>query len=131
IALNHKPGAEVIICSDGRVFNDLVFVSENDLNQYDDQIKNIIRDFNLSNLKTYSLDDFYSTDAKEKLIANFAPDLNELKVAIKSIPSDLHMFNGVHRVSKYSMAFMSLYESRNQLSRQAEEIANQAIRRSR
>lgn len=128
---SYKAGAEVIICSDGRVFNDLVFVSENDLNQYDNQIKNIIRDFNLSNLKTYSLDDFYTSNAKERLIENFAPDLNKLKDAIKSNPNDLNMFNGVHRFIKDDMAFMSLYESRNQLSRQSKEIAYQVIRRSR
>src|SRR5690606_22148817 len=34
IEKNYASGAEVIICSDGRVFNDLVFVSDRDLIQY-------------------------------------------------------------------------------------------------
>src|SRR5690606_18860385 len=127
----YAPHSEVIICSDGRVFNDLVFVSDHELAAYDQKIKIMIHDFKLTNLKTYSLDDFYQENAKEQLLNNFAPPLESIKEMVKNDASTLHMFNGVHRFIKDDLSFNATFISKNRLHKQSKEIAYQVIQRSR
>lgn len=46
----YAPGAEFVICSDGRVFSDLVGVKENDVTDYAKEIKLIALKFSLKHL---------------------------------------------------------------------------------
>lgn len=131
IELIYSPGAEVIICSDGRVFNDLVNVSDQDLTLYDQKIISMLREFDLSNLKTYSLDDFYKKNAKDRLLGEYAPALESIKEMVKTDSDALSMFNGIHRFIKDDLAFSSSFASKNQLHRESKEVAYQVIRRSR
>ena len=127
----YPAGAEVIICSDGRVFNDLVNVNDHDLALYDQKITAMIKEFNLSHLKTYSLDDFYDHAAKEQLLNDFAPTIESIKEMVKGDVNSLAMFNGIHRFIKDDLAFSSSFASKNQLHKESKEIAYQVIRRSR
>lgn len=127
----YPAGAEVIICSDGRVFNDLVNVSDRDLALYDQKITAMLKEFKLNHLKTYSLDDFYERNAKEQLLNDFAPTIESIKELVKRDTNSLSMFNGIHRFIKDDLAFSSSFASKNQLHKESKEIAYQVIRRSR
>ena len=53
----YPPGAQIKLCSDGRVFSDIVGIKESDISEYQSEIKRIISDLNLSHLTTFALDD--------------------------------------------------------------------------
>ncbi len=133
----YGPGAEVIICSDGHVFNDLVFVSDEDLLSYKNKILDMICDFNFQYLKTYDLEDFYKGRSlnrgaiKEFFIEEFCTELSELKDEIKSHGDTLRLFNGIHRFIKDDLTYVDVNLSRNQLEKRSKKIAYQVIQRSR
>lgn len=133
----YEPGAEVIICSDGHVFNDLVFVSEEDLVSYKNMIFHIIEEFNLRFLKTYDLEDFYQENSKDRkmmkslFIQDFCSDLDELKALIKESEDTLRLFNGIHRFIKDDLSYVDVNLSRNQLEKKSKKIAYKVIQRSR
>ena len=39
----YAPGAEIVLCSDGRVFSDVVGIEETDITNYQQELENIIR----------------------------------------------------------------------------------------
>ncbi|EKD72060.1 MAG: pyoverdine biosynthesis [uncultured bacterium] len=130
----YPPGAQVCICSDGRVFNDLVNVSDTNVDAYAQEIKNIIRMDNLTNLTTFSLDDFYHlqnyAEMREKLTQIYGEPMVELKEKVKTNTSIKSLFNGIHKFifEDYLMSSTSL--SKNQLRHFTKEITYQVIQRS-
>ena len=68
----YPPGAQVCICSDGRVFNDLVNVPDAGVDAYALEIRNMLRADNLTNITTFALDDYYDdmsyVDMREMLV---------------------------------------------------------------
>ena len=61
----YMPGARVIVCSDGRVFNDLVMVTDIHVDEYRNGIYEIMKEEQLENLSFYSLEDVYRGDAED------------------------------------------------------------------
>lgn len=56
----HAPGARVILCSDGRVFSDVVGMQEEHVTQYQDAISRMIVELGLTNvIHTFNLDDLF------------------------------------------------------------------------
>lgn len=59
IQSHYGPGAEIVICSDGRVFNDLIGIRDDDLTAYQKELGKLIEDLGLTNLSTFDLDAVY------------------------------------------------------------------------
>lgn len=131
----YEAGAEVLICSDGKVFNDLVLVSEDDLLAYKESIKEIIQDFSLSHLKTFCLEDHFGEshqlDIRESLVEGFGPSLENIKNQVRENPETKVMFNGLHRFIKEDMLGLIHDKSKNQISKESKEVAYKVIQRSR
>lgn len=127
-------GAQIIICSDGRVFNDLVTVTDNNVNCYINGIHRIIKEDHLKNLSFYSLDQYYhegSYDYKrQQLLSSFGQPFTSLKNKVKNSISVKLLFNGIHRFifEDYVTLFTNL--SRNQIRNMTKDIAYQVIIRS-
>jgi pyoverdine/dityrosine biosynthesis protein Dit1 len=138
----YTPGAQVLICSDGRVFNDLVFVTENDLLAYDKKIREIIIEFQFSHLSTYNLDAYVeelgdsqlkrtTLNLQNLLLEKYGPTLESIKNQVKICEETKKLFNGIHRFIKEDLTFVNNRISKNQLNLQAKEVAYQVIQRSR
>ena len=88
ISENYAPGAQLIICSDGRVFSDVVDVRDELIDQYAAGISEIIREFNLNHLKTFSMDDVHPDlkpdDLRKKLLSKYA--LSSEQVVVTRAP---------------------------------------------
>ncbi len=101
ISEHYPAGAEVIICSDGRVFSDVVDVSDDIIDQYADGIDGIIHEFNLTSLKTVSMDDLYPhytpVELRNKLLKEFAPSSEAIVERVATDMNSQRMFNGMHR----------------------------------
>lgn len=134
IAAVYAPGARVVICSDGRVFNDIVMVSDADLDLYSRRIRKIIEARGLRHLETYSLDDcagvFDPTRVREELVERFGPTLDEVRAQVRGGEHRRAMFNGIHRFVRDDLGFHFPELSKNQVSVRAKRIAYRVIRRS-
>ncbi len=126
----YYPGAEIIICSDGRVFNDLVLVSDEHLLQYKNKINQMIKDYNFSFLREFSLDDCMDhSDYKkmrEYLVEHFAPSIEDMK----KNPQFQNLYNGLHRFIIEDRLNIQTDLTKSQISKQAKHITIQVMQRS-
>ncbi len=129
----HKPGAEVIICSDGRVFSDLVLVREEDVNAYGGAIDKIIADFGFLSLRTMSMDDVFAGDFREaraRLLREYGRPLAEIREEVRNESEARMMFNGIHRFLFEDRLVLDSGKSRSQIRDESKDIAYQVIQRS-
>lgn len=130
----YAPGAKVVICSDGRVFSDVVNVSDESINKYQQGIQDIINEFDLIHLETFALDDLYpdqhGDELRNRLIGQFAKSLEEVKHLVRVQDDYQRLFNGLHRFLLEDMVSMNKTESKNQISKAAKECTYELMRRS-
>ncbi len=132
----YEPGAEVLICSDGRVFSDIVRVSDALIDDYSFGIKEIIRDFNLHHLNTFDMEDAYGDVGGEKLRAlldqDFAQTREQVRHLVQFDADYCGLFNGVHRfmVEDFIGLPENLGLSRTQVAKQAKQSTYELLRRS-
>lgn len=126
----YAPGAEVVICSDGRVFSDVVSVSDETITAYAEGIDEIIRDFNLSHLRTFSMDELLpdkkGDDLREELLTQYSMTTEEVREKARTNPS---LFNGLHRFMVEDQAGLSDL-SKNQISKLMKEKTYELMKRS-
>jgi pyoverdine/dityrosine biosynthesis protein Dit1 len=130
----YAPGAKLIICSDGRVFNDLVKVDDTHVEMYADAIARIINNENLNNLHLFNLDDFFGEIPfdvmRETLAEMYAEPLADLKYRTKTRNEDRLLFNGIHRFIYEDQKDMFDGFSKNKIKNITKEIAYGVIQRS-
>ncbi|KTD21956.1 pyoverdine biosynthesis protein PvcA [Legionella lansingensis] len=130
----HQTGVKLIICSDGRVFNDLVLVSDEEVNRYQQGIKQIIAQQKLRFLAVFSLDDVYETQnyqlMRNQLMAAYGESLSSLKQRLILDNHALYQFNGIHRFVVEDQLALNEHLSKNQIRRLAKETAYEVVRRS-
>lgn len=130
ISGHYAPGAEVIICSDGRIFSDVVSVPDDLITAYADGIDQIISDFQLTHLSTFSMDEMIpekkGDDLRFAVLAKYGMNEDEVREKAKSNPS---LFNGLHRfMIEDQMGLSDL--SKNQLTKLMKERTYELMRRS-
>ncbi len=132
----YGPGAKVVICSDGRVFSDVVAVPDEHIDEYGEWIEGIIKEFKLSYLTTFSMDNMYQElkgDAlRERLVWRYAKSLEEIRFLVINDDNYRALFNGVHRfmVEDHEALEMNAHLSKNQLSKKTKALTYELIRRS-
>jgi pyoverdine/dityrosine biosynthesis protein Dit1 len=137
----YGPGAEIIICSDGRVFSDLVQVSDEKITSYALEIENMIERHTLTHLKTYHLDHAFSDqvnptnhhEMREALLSRYAQCPTLLREKIKVDAAALRLFNGMHRFifeDRVVLEASTPGKSRERTRTESKEIAYELIRRS-
>lgn len=132
----YEPGAEVIICSDGRIFSDVVMVPDEAIDEYSEWIKNIIIEFNLDHLSTFAMDDLYrelkGPELRERLIWQYAKSAEEIRYLVANDEDFRSLFNGVHKFMIEDQ--MGLTEnfgaSKNQINKKTKPLTYELLRRS-
>ncbi len=83
----YSPGARIILCSDGRVFNDVVGIRDVSVTGYQREISRLIKEMSLASLSTFNLDDIYSgldfNQMRDRLMAQYGEPLETLKDAVR------------------------------------------------
>lgn len=83
----YSPGASVILCSDGRVFNDVLGIRDTDVTAYQRVLSQLIKEMALTCLSTFNLDELYSgldfSQMRQKLMAQYGESLIMLKEAVR------------------------------------------------
>ncbi|AUN96879.1 pyoverdine biosynthesis protein PvcA [Bacteriovorax stolpii] len=132
----YAPGARVVICSDGRVFSDVVSVPDAHIDEYGEWIENIIREFKLSHLSTFSMDDLYPDTKgdllRERLVWRYAKSTDEIRFLVINDDNYRALFNGVHKFMMEDHGGLAENKtlSKNQLSKKTKLLTYELIRRS-
>ncbi|MEK2646745.1 isocyanide synthase family protein [Bdellovibrio sp. BCCA] len=134
IATIYSPGAAITICSDGRVFSDVVLVSDTDVDRYGYEISEIIVKHGFKNLSTFSLEDVFDgksyDEMRQLLTKEFAEDLELLRARTRTESDALALFNGIHRFMFEDQLALFPERSKNQSREKAKGLAYEVIRRS-
>lgn len=130
----YAPGARVIICSDGRVFSDVVRVSDESISKYQEGIKNIIQEFNLNRLETFALEDVSpganGDEHREFLFSNHAKTIDEVRELVKTRDDYKNLFNGLHKFLLEDELALQVTASKNQIAKETKARTYELMRRS-
>lgn len=134
VAKLYEPGAQLVICSDGRVFSDLVGVRDEDVTAYRLALIETIKRSGLGSLQVFDLDDV-RPDAdfaamREWLMNQFGEPLEELEARTHEHEHHQQIFNGIHRFLFEDLADREPGLSRSQARKQSKALAYEVIRRS-
>jgi len=130
----YAPGARISVCADGRVFADLVQVSDTEVSAYNEVLKQLIQQLGMPDLDVINLEDLLATDsfdeARTWIVAQYGEPLDELRARVRDTDHHRAMFNGIHRfVSEDGMA-LEPEKSKSRVKEESKEVAYEVIRRS-
>lgn len=83
----YPPGAEVILCSDGRVFNDVIGIDDSDVTDYQRALLLLIKETSFTTASTFNLDDMYEglsfQQMRHRLMDQYGEPLETIKNAVR------------------------------------------------
>jgi L-tyrosine isonitrile synthase len=140
----YSPGAKVILCSDGRVFNDVIDINDSDVTQYQQELDTLIKETSFVLASTFNLDDMYPgfsfDQMRHQLMAQYGETLESLKDAVRrgskihcsSEDEEAHrMYCGITRFLVEDAMRPEQTLSRNALQKSSRARAYVVIQRSR
>lgn len=133
----YAPGARIVICSDGRVFADVVHIPDAHVTEYNAALRRNTEDWNLRNIEFFDLDDVY-TDVKdyavlrEDLMVRYGEALKPLQDRCKSQIDAAEMYRGITRFLLEDFSGLNEFAnlSRNAIQNVARANAYRVIQRS-
>lgn len=130
----YPPGARLSICADGRVFADLVQVSDADVSAYNDALKQLMGQLNTPDLEVVNLEDLLETssfdEARAWIVARYGEPLEELKARVRDAEHHRALFNGIHRFVAEDGQALAPEKSKSRVKEESKEVAYEVIRRS-
>lgn len=134
ISAVYAPGARIVICSDGRVFSDLVLVPDSDITAYAQKIDGIIGQFKLDHLTTFSMDDLLPgighQARRDYLINEYAMSPETVRARVRENQNDHQLFNGMHRFVQEDRLALMPELSKSRVCRESRLVTLELIRRS-
>ena len=130
----HGPGAEIVLCSDGRVFADVVGVTDAAVSVYRDDLRRALDRYALRSIRLFCLEDAYGDGEPENLrrtlVDEFAVDLASLREESERLPTRRAMIDGIHRFPVEDTVGRDPRISRSAARRSTRELAYETVRRS-
>lgn len=139
----HAPGARMILCSDGRVFSDVVGMHETDVTDYQQELDTMIAELGLEDISTFNLDTLAEgkgfTQLREELMAEFGTPLELLRERVlrgskqpnRAEEEEAHrMYCGITRFLVEDSTFPGQTKSRTAVQKECRARAYEVIRRS-
>ncbi|WP_394821206.1 L-tyrosine/L-tryptophan isonitrile synthase family protein [Pendulispora albinea] len=131
----YPPGARFVICSDGRVFGDLIDVSDGDITDYHVELKRMIERLGADRLEMFDLDDAYPAcdhDAmRASLIGTYGPTLAGLREEVLRGGEAVDLYRGMTRFLLEDRLGPHYQGTRTSAQREARARAYGVIQRSR
>ncbi|MCB9744909.1 MAG: L-tyrosine/L-tryptophan isonitrile synthase family protein [Alphaproteobacteria bacterium] len=128
------PGARVTICSDGRVFSDLVLVSDADISAYARAIEDMLASLQLADIDTFNLEDLFEVSTfeamRDHLAVHYGEPLERLRERAQHHPEHRSMINGIHRFLFEDTLAVRKDLSRSAIRRETKERAYEVVQRS-
>lgn len=137
ITASYSPGAKLTICSDGRVFSDLVRIGDDDVTAYGEYLKtyaqrrygNLFEFFDLNDVYPWIKD--YDT-LREELLVNYGESIRELRRRCNEQKDAMAMYLGITRFLFEDYSGLDCYKShsRTAIQKIAKTMAFRVIQRS-
>jgi L-tyrosine isonitrile synthase len=131
----HPPGVSITICSDGRVFSDVVDVSDADVTEYGVGLRRLIRELDLDSLDVFCVEDAFGRmpfdDMRRRVCADYADPLEVIRARVQGHADERQLFNGIHRFLVEDLRAVHTERSRTSLRNLCKLRAYQVIQRSR
>lgn len=138
IQIYYPPGAHIKICSDGHVFGDLIRVSDEDINIYQQDIEGIFNEIGAKHLSLFNLSDVEEMarhlsdydQLRRKLVEKYAVPEEEIKQQLTANEEGLQLYRAIIRFM-YEDSFTPDYNGSNAaLQKDAKQRACRVIQRS-
>lgn len=130
----YKPGARIIICSDGRVFSDVVKVSDEQISEYQKGIEEIAKEFNLSKISLFALDDLFPDKSADQmrdiLLDRYARSVEDVRNLVLLREDYKKLFNGLHKFLLEDELVLNPSLSKNKATQETKNRAYELMRRS-
>lgn len=133
----YPPGAYITICSDGRVFADLVHIPDQDVSDYGNYLQEYANRVHPEKFSFFNLDQVYPevrdyTTLREELLIQYGESIYQLRRRCRTEEEAKAMYLGITRfiVEDYSGLDMFKSESRTTLQKLAKSVAYRVIQRS-
>ncbi|HEV8430629.1 MAG TPA: L-tyrosine/L-tryptophan isonitrile synthase family protein [Pyrinomonadaceae bacterium] len=130
----YPPGARISICSDGRVFSDLVGVCDEDVTNYATEIKRLIKRVEAQSLDFFSMEDLFDVEdhaaMRQQLIVHYCDSLAAIENRSHSFDHHRILFNGIQRFLFEDRVAIDNTRSRSQLRKDCKDLAYAVIQRS-
>lgn len=127
-------GAEIIICSDGHVFSDLVKVEDNQVTEYGCLLKEMISDNRFLGLTCFNLGDALPelsySEMRHELTHSYGQNIDDIRASVKNSAMDRNLFSGIHRFIFEDLCYLMPNNSKTKNRNLAKGIAYQVIQRS-
>lgn len=139
----YSPGIKIIICSDGRVFSDVVGMQESNVTSYQAELDRLIDEMSLRDISTFNLDHVYKdlsfNQMRNELMKTYSKSSDFLKHKIRcgaksgATSEEIEanrMYRGITRFLFEDSLFPAQKRSRAAIQREAKSRAYELIRRS-
>lgn len=139
----YPPGMHIIVCSDGRVFSDIVGMKEAHVSEYQTELSRSIEERGLAELSTFNLDDVYEglsfDQMRDCLMKGYGQSLEQLKQKIRNGATPTaaadeeeanRMYRGITRFLFEDAMHAGQTKSRTMVQKEARHKAYEVIRRS-
>lgn len=144
----YSPGARVILCSDGRVFSDVVGMRDEDVTTYQNELSKMIAESGFTSISTFNLDDLYGGlnfgQMRAQLMEQHGEPLEVLKASVSrggktddcspefsEDDKEAHrLYCGITRFLFEDALFPGQTKSRTALQKECRSRAYQVIQRS-
>lgn len=139
----YSHGIKIILCSDGRVFSDVVGMKESNVTAYQIELNRLIKEMSLSDISTFNLDDFFEelsfVQMRVELMMCYGNSLDFLKHKIRNGanasagPDEQEanrMYCGITRFLFEDSMYSGQTKSRTTVQKESRSKAYEVIRRS-
>lgn len=130
----YPPGARITLCSDGRVFSDLVGVSDEDVTNYGREIDTLRERLNLTSLAVFSMEDLYELDdyenMRDELRRHYAEPAEAIEKRVHAFAHHQTLFNGIQRFLFEDRIAIETEKSRTQVRNECKALTYQVMQRS-
>ena len=139
----YSPGAEIILCSDGRVFSDAVGMRDEDITAYQHEISSMTEELSLQTISMFNLDELYSgidfNQMRQKLTEEYGESLEDIQSKVRlgkeeSADSDsreLHrLYCGITRFLAEDAMHPGQQKTKSAIQRECRARAYEVIRKS-
>ena len=139
----YSPGTKIILCSDGRVFSDVVGMKESNVTAYQVELGRLIKVMSLTDISTFNLDDHYHdlnfVQMREELMKRYGKSAEVLKYKVRggakttASPDEQEanrMYRGITRFLFEDAQHVEQAKSRTAVQKEARVNAYEVIRRS-
>ncbi|AOM39169.1 L-tyrosine isonitrile synthase [Xenorhabdus hominickii] len=138
IQLYYPPGANIVICSDGHVFSDLIHVDDKTITQYQLEIERLLHELGATNLSVFNLGNVESLtqytshydQLRELLVSRYASSTEDIKETLKESEEGVQLYRAITRFLYEDSLLPEYTGSKNALQKDARQRAVGVIQRS-